>query len=116
MVNFKIGEMITLYSNVELKDFLGNKTLEKKGTKIWVGADEFAHYQDGSIQPLSENVTIKGYDDRGITERIFTQLKTDFPLLDEFCVKYKDKDGIRIISSEDIKESIQYALEQLGIC
>ena len=108
--------MMTLYANVELKDFLGNKTLAKKGTKIWIGADNLAHYQNGSIQPLPENVTVNGYDDRGITERIFTQLKTDFPLLEEFCMKYKDKDGIRIISSEDIKESIQYALDELGIC
>ena len=116
MVNFKVGEMMTLYANVELKDFLGNKTLEKKGTRIWIGADGLAHYQNGSIQSLPENVTIKGYDDRGITERIFTQLKTDFPFLEEFCIKYKDKDGIRIISSEDIKESIKYALYELGIC
>ena len=116
MVNFKVGEMMTLYADVELKDFLGNKTLEKKGTRIWVGADGLAHYQNGSIQSLPENVTVNGYDDRGITERIFTQLKTDFPLLKEFCIKYKDKDGIRIISSEDIKESIKYALYELGIC
>ena len=105
MVNFKVGEMMTLYADVEFKDFLGAKTLAKKGTKIWVGADNLAHYQNGSIQSLPENVTVKGYDDRGITERIFTQLKTDFPLFEEFCMKYKDKDGIRIISSEDIKES-----------
>ena len=116
MVNFKVGEMMTLYADVELKDFLGNKTLEKKGTRIWVGADGLAHYQNGSIQPLPENATVNGYDDRGITERIFTQLKTDFPLLEKFCIKYKDKDGIRIISSEDIKESIKYALYELGIC
>ena len=34
MTNYKIGEMMTLYADVELKDFLGDKTLEKKGTKI----------------------------------------------------------------------------------
>ena len=105
--------MITLYADVELKDFLGNKTLEKKGTKIWIGADNLAHYQGGSIQPLPENVTVKGYDDRGITERIFAQLKTDLPLV-EMCKEYKDEDGVGI--GEDIKESIQYALEELGIC
>ena len=61
-----------------------------------------------------EDSTVKGYDDRGITERIFAQLKSDFPL-DEFCASHKDKDGIGICS-EDIKESIQYALDELGIC
>ena len=63
----------------------------------------------------TEDSTVKGYDDRGITERIFAQLKTDFPL-DEFCAEHTDKDRIRIISFEDIKESIQYALDELGIC
>lgn len=113
MVNFKVGEMMTLYADVELKDFLGNKTLAKKGTKIWIGADNLAHYQDGSIQPLPENVTIKGYDDRGITERIFAQLKTDLPLA-EMCEEYKDEDVVGI--GEDIKESIKYALDELGLC
>ena len=105
--------MMTLYSDVELKDFLGNKTLANKGTKIWIGADNLAHYQNGSIQSLPENVTVKGYDDRGITERIFAQLKTDLPLV-EMCKEYKDEDGVGI--GEDIKESIQHALEELGIC
>ena len=109
MVNFKVGEMMTLYADVELKD----KTLAKKGTKIWIGADSLAHYQNGSIQPLPENVTVKGYDDRGITERIFAQLKTDLPLA-EMCEEYKDEDGVGI--GEDIKESIQHALKELGIC
>ena len=113
MVNFKVGEMMTLYADVEFKDFLGDKTLAKKGTKIWVGADGLAHYQDGTIQPLPENSTIKGYDDRGITERIFAQLKTDLPLA-EMCEEYKDEDGVGI--GEDIKESIQHALKELGIC
>ena len=113
MVNFKVGEMMTLYADVELKDFLGNKTLAKKGTKIWIGADNLAHYQDGSIQPLPENVPIKGYDDRGITERIFAQLKTDLPLV-KMCKEYKDEDVVGI--GEDIKESIKYALDELGLC
>lgn len=91
--------MMTLYANVELKDFLGNKTLEKKGTKIWIGADNLAHYQEGSIQPLPENVTVKGYDTKGIAERILLQLKADFPF-----------DGT------SIRDSIEYALEELGIC
>ena len=99
MVNFKVGEMMTLYANVELKDFLGNKTLEKKGTNIWIGADNLAHYQEGSIQPLPENVTVKGYDTKGIAERILLQLKADFPF-----------DGT------SIRDSIEYALEELGIC
>ena len=109
MANYKIGEMFIVSADVELKDFLG----ENKGTKIWIGADDLAHYQDESIQPLPENVTVKGYDDRGITERIFTQLKTDLPLA-EMCEDYKDEDGVGI--GEEIKESIQHALDELGLC
>ena len=113
MANYKIGSMLIVSTDVELKDFFGDKTLVKKGTKIWVGADNLAHYQDGTIQPLPENVTIKGYDDRGITERIFAQLKTDLPLA-EMCEEYKDEDVVGI--GEDIKESIKYALDELGLC
>lgn len=116
MADYKIGTMLIVKADVTLKDFFGEKTLINKGTRIWIGADGLAHYQDGAIQRLAEDSTVKGYDDRGITERIFAQLKTDFPLLDEFCAEHTDKDGIRIISSEDIKESIQYALDELGIC
>ena len=113
MADYKIGEMIIASADIELKDFLGDKTLVNKGTKIWIGADGLAHYQDGTIQPLSKDSTIEGYDDRGITERIFVQLKTDLPLA-EMCEEYKDEDGVGI--GEDIKESIQHALKELGIC
>ena len=99
MANYKIGQMLILSADVELKDFLGDKTLINKGTKIWIGADGLAHYQDGTIQPLPENSTIKGYDTKGIAERILLQLKTDFPF-----------DGT------SIRDSIEFALEELGIC
>ena len=108
MANYKIGEMLTVSADVELKDFLGDKTLVNKGTKIWIGADNLAHYQDGTIQSLSEDSTVKGYDTKGITERIFAQLNTDFPL-DEICEEYE-------VKFEDIRDSIEYALEELGLC
>ena len=41
MADYKIGDECRL----EFKDFLGDKTLVKKGTKIWIGADNLAHYQ-----------------------------------------------------------------------
>ena len=108
MANYKIGTMLRVSADVELKDFLGDKTLVKKGTKIWIGADNLAHYQDGTIQPLSEDSTVKGYDTKGIAERIFAQLNTAFPL-DEMCEEYE-------IKFEDIRDSIEYALEELGFC
>ena len=107
MADYKIGQMLKLREDVEFKEFFGGKKFVKKGTRIWIGADKFAHYQDGTIQPLAEDFTIEGYDGRGITERIFAQLKTDLPL-DEFCEEYE-------VDSEDIKEAIGYALEELGM-
>ena len=108
MANYKIGEMLRVSADVELKDFLGDKTLVKKGTKIWIGADNLAHHQDESIQPISKDSNVKGYNAKGIAERIFEQLKTDLPL-DEMCEEYE-------IELKDIKDSIEYALEELGLC
>ena len=108
MADYKIGTMLILSADVELKDFLGDRTLVNKGTKIWVGADGLAHYQDGTIQSLPENVIVKSYDAKGITERILSQLKTDLPL-DEMCEEYE-------VDFEYIRKSIEYALEELGIC
>lgn len=108
MADYKIGEMLRVSADVELKDFLGDKTLVKKGTKIWIGADNLAHYQDGTIQCLSEDSTVKGYSTKGITEKILLQLKADLPL-DEMCEGHEVDRG-------DIRDSIEYALEQLGIC
>ena len=80
MADYKIGTMFILSADAELKDFLGDKTLVNKGTKIWVGADGLAHYQDGTIQPLPENAIVKGYDGEGIAERIYMQLASRFLL------------------------------------
>ena len=107
MADYKIGQMLKLSADVEFKEFFGSKKFIKKGTKIWIGADKFAHYQDGTIQPLAEDFTVEEYDARGITERIFAQLKTDLPL-EEFCEEYE-------VSSEDIKGAIEYALKELGM-
>ena len=108
MANYKIGTMLRVKADVELKDFLGDKTLVKKGTKIWIGADNLAHYQDGSIQPISKDSTVKGYDAKGIAEKILLQLKADLPF-DEMCDEHEvDFGGVR--------DSIEYALEELGLC
>ena len=108
MADYKIGTMLRVSADVELKDFLGDKQLVKKGTKIWIGADNLAHYQDGTIQRLAEDSTVKGYDTKGITEKILLRLKTDFPLA-EMCEEYE-------VEVADIRDSIEYALEELGIC
>ena len=108
MADYKIGQIFIVSTDVELKDFLGDKTLVKKGTKIWIGADGLAHYQDGTIQPLSENSTVKGYDAKGIAEKILLQLKADLPF-DEMCDEHE-------IDFGGVRDSIGYALEELGIC
>lgn len=107
MANYKIGQMLTVSKDIELEGFSGNKKVVKKGTKIWIGADEFAHYRDGSIQRLPEDSTVKGYDTEGIVERIFLQLSAHSPL-EDFCEEYE-------VDSENIKETIEYALDELGM-
>ena len=107
MADYKIGEMFIVSTDVELKDFLGDKTLVKKGTKFWIGADGLAHYQDGTIQPLPENSTVKGCDAKGITEKILLQLKADLSF-DEMCDEHEIDFGC-------IRDSIEYALDELGI-
>lgn len=107
MADYKIGQMLTVSKDIELGGFRGDKKLVKKGTKIWIGADKLAHYRDGSIQRLAEDSTVEGYDDKGIMERIFAQLATDLPLR-EICEEYE-------IDSEEIKTSIEWALDELGI-
>ena len=108
MADSKIGEMFIVSTDVELKDFLGDKTLVKKGTKFWIGADGLAHYQDGTIQPLPENSTVKGCNAKGITEKILLQLKADLSF-DEMCDEHEIDFGC-------IRDSIEYALDELGIC
>ena len=108
MANYKIGEMSIVSADVELKDFLGDKQFVNKGTKMWIGADNLAHYQDGTIQRLPEDSTVEGYSTKGITEKILSQLKTDLPL-DKMCEGHE-------VGYGEIRDSINYALEQLGIC
>lgn len=108
MADYKIGQMLKVSADIELKGFLGDKKFIKKGTKIWIGADKLAHYQDGSIQRLAEDLTVKGYDGEGIAKRIYLQLASHFPL-NEFEEDYE-------ISPNDIKDEIVYALDELGIC
>lgn len=59
------------------------------------------------FEMVEEQLKAEEYDARGITERIFSQLKTDLPL-DEFCEEYD-------VSSEGIKGAIEYALKELGM-
>ena len=110
MADYKIGEMFIVSADVELKDFLGDKPLVKKGTKVWIGADGLAHYQDGTIQPLAKNSTVEGCDAKGITERILLQLKADLSF-DEMCDEHEHEIDFGVI-----RDSIQYALDELGIC
>lgn len=50
-----------------------------KGNKIIIGADNLAHHlRNGMIQPLGEDIEVKGYDPKGISEFIFF---VDFKIL-----------------------------------
>ena len=106
MPDYKIGQILTVKKDFELEGIFGTKFPVKKGSKIWIGADNLAHHLDGKIQPISSESTVKGYCTEGIAERVLTQLQCKFPI-DEFCDDYE-------ISREEIIEEIQYALEDIG--
>ena len=105
--NYKVGQLLTANQDIEVEGVLGTKRTIKKGSKVWIGADDFAHHLDGCIQPLAEGETVEGYYTEGIAERIFIHLAAIFPL-QEIGEMYE-------IEANDVKEEIKYALEELGM-
>ena len=102
-----IGQVLTLEKDTEIERISGIKDKLKKGTKIFVGADNFAHYRNGFIQPL-ENIKVEGYSVIGLAEFIWLYIRNRTPV-DEECLKEYGE------SSDSIKEAIIDALEELGM-
>lgn len=104
---YNIGQMLTASEDIELEGFLGTKKTVKKGTKIYIGADNFAHYLDGTIQPLSENAEVKGYSVIGLADLIWLFIRNNTPINEDMLEDYDE-------SPECVKEAIVDALEELG--
>lgn len=108
MDKYNIGQILTIKEDMELEKALsGNKTKVKAGTKIYVGADGYAHYLNGMLQPLGEGVKPEGYSVEGIADWLYMWVSRQLPL-DEFLDDYE-------IPKEEFKEHISDALEELGM-
>ncbi len=104
---YNIGQILTAKEDIELEGVLGTKKTVKKGTKIYIGADCFAHHRDGTIQPLGDNVEVKGYSVNGLTDSIWLYIR-NFTPIDENALEDYDE------TPECIKNAIMDALEELG--
>lgn len=83
------------------------KDVIKKGTKIYIGADKLVHYTDGTIQPLGDNMEIKGYSVTGLADFIWTYIRTFTPVDEHYLKEYEE-------TPKCIKNAIMDALETLG--
>lgn len=104
---YNIGQVLTANKDIETEMFSGEKSIIKKGTKTYIGADNFAHYLDGTIQPLSENAEVKGYSVTGLADFIWLHIRNNTPINEDMLEDYDE-------SPECIKEAIIDALEELG--
>lgn len=97
-----IGEVFFTKEDIELE----NKTV-KKGSKVYIGADGFAHHKDGIIQRLDENSEIKGYSVNGLADFIWFYIRNNTIINEELLEDYDE-------SPDCIKEAIMDALDELG--
>lgn len=104
---YKIGQILTSKEDVEVEIALsGKKEIVPKGNKVVIGADGFAHHlKDGCIQPLSENMEVKGYDTEGISQVVYDWLDKKFNLQEDMLDKWD-------ISEKEFKEEIEWALDE----
>lgn len=104
---YNIGQILTAQNDIELEGFLGTKKTVKKGAKIYIGADNFAHHRDGTIQPLGDGAEVKGYSVSGLAEFIWLYIR-NFTPIDEITLEDYDE------TPDCVKNAIMDALEELG--
>lgn len=110
MNNYKIynmGQVLIANKDVEIERCLGTKDIIKKGTKVYIGADKMARHKDGTIQPLGDNVEVKGYSVSGLADFIWLYIR-NFTPIDEEALGYYEE------TSDCVKLVIMDALEELG--
>lgn len=105
---YNIGQILTAQKDIEIERCFGTKDTIKKGTKIYIGADNFAHHRDGTIQPLGEDIDVKGYSVSGLAEFIWLYIKNYTPIDEDVLEEYDE-------TSDCVKNSIMDALEELGM-
>ena len=107
-ITYKIGQILTSNCDVEVKKTIsGEKVTVPKGTKIIIGADKLAyHLKNGMIQPLGENIEVKGYDTKGLAKFIFSWISRCYPI-DEMFEDYE-------VDEKEFISEIEYALDEIG--
>lgn len=103
---YNAGQILTVKEDVTLEG-LGTKKIVKKGTKIYIGADGFAHHRDGTIHPLGDNTEVKGYSVGGLADFIWLYIRNHTPVDEDLLAEYDE-------TSDCIKNTIMDALEELG--
>lgn len=105
---YKIGQILTSNRDIEVeRELSGEKVVIPKGSKIIIGADKLAHHlRDGTIQPLAENIEVKGYDTNGISEFIFKCISNQLPLLE--MLEYRE------VGKEEFRYEIENSLKEIG--
>lgn len=106
-VVYNIGQILTAQKDMEVERCFGEKDIIKKGTKIYIGADNMAHHADGTIQPLSKNLEVQGYSVSGLANFIWNYIKKFTPINEDVLEEYDE-------TPDSIKDVIMDALEKLG--
>lgn len=104
---YNIGQISTAKEDVELEGCLGTKKTIKKGTKIYIGADNFAHHRDGTIRSLGDNAEVKGYSVSGLADFIWLYIRNFTPIDEDVLEDYDE-------TPDCVKNAIMDALEELG--
>lgn len=107
MSKYNVGQVLIYKEDSELEGVLGTKKMIRAGTKVYIGADNFAHYLNGIIQPLGNADKPEGYSVKGIADWVYMWVSARLPL-DDFLNEYD-------ISEKEFKEQIEDALEELGM-
>lgn len=104
---YNIGQTLTTGKDIEVEMCYGEKSIIKKGIKICIGADHFAHFMDGTVQPLGKNAEVRGYSVIGLADFIWRYIRNNTPINEDMLEDYDE-------SPQCVKEAIMDALEELG--
>ena len=106
-MKYNIGEILTTKNDIQTEGVLGSKKNIKSGTKLYIGADKFTHMLNGMMSPINKDTEIEGYSVKGIAEFIYEWVSNQLPI-DDMLEDYD-------IEVDSLKESIEDALEELGM-
>ena len=105
---YNIGQILIVNKDIEVERCFGTKDIVKKGTKIYIGADNLAHHRDGTIQPLGDNTEVRGYSVSGLADFIWLYIRNYTPVNEDVLDDYDE-------TPDCVKNAIMDALEELGM-